>query len=135
MKRHYVNPRFEYKGCGIHDSWCGVEVWEHKDKYVTILTEPTNILSGTSVTNGCEDIATKLFKQRGVFKKNTKPENIIWIEHYPERDSGWYSAETFDEVRFEYDGRNDELKHPNWVHIGDTLTEEKMLELLNNSVV
>jgi len=131
MKKHYVDFRFEYIDCGIHESWCEVEIWEHGNKYLAIMTEPCIESSGTSVTNACENIATKLLFQLKVFKEGTTFRDIIWIEHYPERGL----PETFDEVRFEFDGRTNTLKHPNWVHIGDTLTEEKMLELLNNSVV
>lgn len=125
MKERYVDYRFEYKGFGIHDSWCQVEVWTHKDKYLVILTEPGTESSGTSVTNACEDIATKLLSHPGVFKKNVKPENIIWVEHYSDR--GGFPP-TYDRIKFTYD--KNKYVNPHWIHISDTLSEEKMLELL-----
>ena len=126
MKERYVDYRFEYKGFGTRKSWCKVVVWVHKGKYLVILTEPGTESSGTSVTNVCEGIATKLLSHSGVFKKNVIPEDIVWIEHYSE--SGY--PETFDHIQFEYNKGKNEYVNPSWTHIGDTLTEEKMLTLL-----
>ena len=131
MKEHYTDFRFEYKGFGIHDSWCQVEVWTHKDKYLVILTEPGTESSGTSVTNACEDIATKLFNQPGVFRNGASEKNIIWVEHYPER--GGFPP-TYDSIKFEYDQVKKTYGNPQWTHIGDALTEEQMKELLNGII-
>jgi hypothetical protein len=127
MKKYYSKPHFEYKGFGIHDSFCEVEIWEHDNKFLVILTEPCTESSGTSVTNACEDIATKLYNQPGVFPKETQIHDIIWIEHYPERGF----PETYDLIEFNMTNI-DETKFamPNWKHIGETLTKEKRLELL-----
>lgn len=127
MKSHYVNSYFEYKGFGIHDSFCGVEIWEHKKKFLVILTQPT-VDSGTSITNACEDIATKLYNTSGLFKRTTLSQDIIWVEHYPTRYLECSFPETFDRIEMVYeDGR---FKSPKWTHIGETFIEEKKLELL-----
>lgn len=127
MKERYVDYRFEYKGFGVHDSWCKVDVWIHKEKYLVILTEPGTESSGTSVTNACEDIATKLLSHPDVFKKNVKPENIIWVEHYPERGEG---LPTYDRIQFKYSHFTKTYFNPWWTHISDTFTEEQMYEYM-----
>ena len=127
MKERYVDHHFEYKGYGVHESFCMVEVWEHKGKYLVVLTEPGTESSGTSVTNACETIATDLFKKPGVFKHNTKSSDIIWIEHYSERGE---FPETFDLIELTEHG-DGEFVAPDWRHIGETLSDEKKLELLN----
>jgi hypothetical protein len=71
--------RYNYKGfCGC-DSCCDIEVHRRSDgKHVFIATEvPEN--RGTSVTNFAEQLATAMRRQHGL-----KPEDVIWIEHYPE---------------------------------------------------
>ena len=127
MKEYYVDYHFDYKGFGVYDSWCMVNVWVHKGKYLVILTEPGTESSGTSVTNACEGIATKLLTHPGVFKKKVIPENIVWIEHYPEHG---VSPETYTRIHFTYNGEKNEYINPYWTHIKHPLTEEKMLELL-----
>jgi hypothetical protein len=127
MKERYTDFKFDYKGFGIHDSWCIVEIWEHKGKYLVILTEPMTENSGTSVTNACETIATKLFNQPGVFPKGTQIQDIIWVEHYPDRGV----PETYDLIEFNMTNVEETMfMSPRWKHIGETLTEEKKLELL-----
>jgi hypothetical protein len=60
-----------------------------------------------------------------VFPKGTKPDNIMWVENYPE--CGF--PETFDIIKLEYKDRK--FGSPKWAHIGETLIEEKISELLN----
>jgi hypothetical protein len=79
------------------------------------------------VTNACEDIATKLFNQPGVFRNGASEKNIIWVEHYPER--GGFPP-IYDRIQFTYD-RNKYI-WPQWSHIGDTLSAKKMLELIES---
>ena len=63
-------------------------------------------------------------------KGKTKPEDIIWIEHYPERDGG---DESFDEIEFQFD--DDRFHLPEWSYYGDTMTENDMKELLSEVFV
>ena len=121
--KQVFNDRVDYLGFGIHKSFCDVEIYKEADKYLVIMTEPCNESSGTSVTNACETIASDLF-HRGLVGKD--PEKIVWIEHYPERGF----PETFDAIDFVYDGRVKEFKNPEWFHLGESLSDEKVKELL-----
>src|SRR5215470_19803845 len=85
--------RYDYKGFWSCDSCCDIEVHRRNDgKYVFVATElPDN--PGTSVTNFAEHLATAMRRQYGL-----KPEEVIWIEHYPEAKDR--RKEDFDLVRF-----------------------------------
>lgn len=128
MKQLYTNSRFEYKGLSVHDSYCEVEVLEHNNKFLVILTEPPEDDSGTSVTNACENIATKLFNTLETFSIGTLEKDIVWIEHYPQRGYHFPLEETFDLITFKFN--KGVFFSPQWKHIGENLTEEKMKDLL-----
>jgi len=122
------NDRFDYLGFGVHKSFCNVEIYKEDDKYIVIMTEPHDESSGTSVTNACEDIATKLYND-GYFEE-TYPGNIVWVEHYS-RERGF--DETYDQINLEFAGKgigNVKFAHPTWKHIGEKLTDEDVRELL-----
>jgi hypothetical protein len=89
--------RHDYKGFWGCDSCCEIEVHRRSDgKYVFIATElPDN--PGTSVTNFAEHLATAMRRQHGL-----KPEDVIWIEHYPEVEDR--RKESFDLGRFAVEG-------------------------------
>ena len=118
------NGRVDYRGFGVHESFCHVEILNEDDKYVVIMTEPATESSGTSVTNACETIATQLY-HRGLVGDNL--DNVFWIEHYS-KERGF--PETYDGIEFDYDARTKELKNPEWFHIGEELTDDKIKELL-----
>jgi len=118
------NDRVDYLGFGVHKSFCNVEILKNDDKYLVIMTEPMDESSGTSVTNACETIASDLF-HRGLVGKN--PENVVWIEHYPERGG---FPETYDRIYFEYDWRTKSIRNPAWEHIAEKLEDETVVELL-----
>ena len=122
MKQVHKNYRYEYKGYGTHDSWCDVEIWKHEHKYIVIMTEPAVDGSGTSVTNACEDIATKIFQDGLV---GTNPDNVIWIEHYDARGE---FPETYDQIFFEYE--NAKFKSPRWEHIGETFDDDMKYNII-----
>ena len=71
--------RHNYKGFRGGDSCCDIEVHRRSDgKHVFIATKvPEN--RGTSITNYAEHLATAMRKEYRL-----KPEDVIWIEHYPE---------------------------------------------------
>jgi hypothetical protein len=85
--------RYNYKGFWNCDSCCDIEVHRRSDgKYVFVATElPDN--PGTSVANFAEHLATAIRSQYGL-----KPEELIWIEHYPEAKNR--RKEDFDFVQF-----------------------------------
>jgi len=140
MKQHYVDFRFEYKGYGIHDSWCIVQVYTHKGKCVVVMTEPGVPDTGTSVTNACETIATKLFNQEDVFPKGTKPENILWFETYAKTYEDMETgSDAVDQIDLDYvDG---EFRAPTWTRVYTDLETDKIFfleraaELIENSDV
>jgi hypothetical protein len=140
MKEYYVNFRFEYKGLGVHESWCVVQVYTHKKRCVAILTEPGVPDTGTSVTNACETIATMLYNEKGVFPKGTKPEDIIWCETYA-RSYREMEKSNGEVDRISFDFKNGEYKNPQWSRIFTSLSVDRMFflekikELIKNSDV
>jgi len=116
--------RYNYKGYRGCDSSCDIEVHRRSDgKYVFIATEvPEN--RGTSITNYAEHLATAMRRQHGL-----KPEDVIWIEHYPEAKDR--RKESFDLVRFAVVG--DIFRSPVWNRIteyavGDLIAGKRNVE-------
>jgi len=109
--------RYNYKGFWS-DSYCDIEAHRRSDgKYVFVATELRDN-PGTSVTNYAEHLATAMRRQYGL-----KPEDMIWIEHYPEaRDR---RKESFDLVRFVVEG--DSFRRPVWTRI----TEQAVGDLID----
>ena len=142
MKESYVDFRFEYLGMGIHKSWCVVQVYTHKEKSVVIMTEPGVPDSGTSVTNACEDIATKLYNQKDVFPKGTQIQDILWFETYAERYDDMKRNNEHDRIEF-WATNVDETKfmEPDWSRFYTSFDVdkvsflEKVEELIENSDV
>ncbi len=115
--------RYDYQGFWS-DSFCDIEVHHRTDgKYVFVATELRDN-PGTSVTNFAEHLATAMRKQHRL-----KPEDVIWIEHYPgvkDRRKG-----SFDLVRFAVEG--DSFRSPVWTRIteqavGDLIAGVRNLE-------
>jgi len=109
--------QYNYKGFWS-DSYCDIEAHRRSDgKYVFVATELRDN-PGTSVTNYAEHLATAMRRQYGL-----KPEDMIWIEHYPEaRDR---RKESFDLVRFVVEG--DSFRRPVWTRI----TEQAVGDLID----
>ena len=109
--------RYNYKGFWS-DSYCDIEAHRRSDgKCVFVATELRDN-PGTSVTNYAEHLATAMRRQYGL-----KPEDMIWIEHYPEaRDR---RKESFDLVRFVVEG--DSFRRPVWTRI----TEQAVGDLID----
>ena len=115
--------RYNYKGFWS-DSYCDIEAHRRSDgKYVFVATEMRDN-PGTSVTNYAEHLATAMRRQYGL-----EPEDMMWIEHYPEaRDR---RKESFDLVRFAVEG--DSFRRPVWTRIteqavGDLIAGVRNLE-------
>ncbi len=93
MKKFIDEPQFQH-GCPWKNfkSSCRLRIFvdEEGDFAVVVMQETGN---GTSVTNGAEQIATAAVK---IYELN--PANTIFIEHYPEDQTG--EEETFAKVLF-----------------------------------
>jgi hypothetical protein len=113
--------RYDYQGFWS-DSFCDIEVHRRTDgKYVFVATELRDN-PGTSVTNFAEHLATAMCKHHRL-----KPEDMIWIEHYPEpRDR---RKESFDLVRFAVEG--DSFRSPVWTRITEQAVEDLIAGVRN----
>jgi hypothetical protein len=91
---------------------CLVRIWDTGESGVVMLTElPDN--PGMSVTNACEDIATRIVQDFGI-----NPQRTRFIEHYPEEKTTHHGIEhvrkeTFDEIFFTWDNRS-RADEPHW---------------------
>lgn len=115
--------RYNYKGFWNCDSCCDIEVHRRSDgKYVFVATElPDN--PGTSVTNFAEHLATAMRSQYAL-----KPEDVIWIEHYPEAKVR--RKEDFDLVRF-LSMEGDSFRSPVWTRISEQSVDELVAGVRN----
>ena len=115
--------RYDYKGFWNCDSCCDIEVHRRSDgKYVFVVTElPDN--PGTSVTNFAEHLATAMRSRHGL-----KPEDVIWIEHYPEATNR--RKEDFDLVRF-LGMEGDSFRTPVWTRITPQAVDELIAGVRN----
>ena len=115
--------RYNYKGFWNCDSRCDIEVHRRGDgKYVFVATElPDN--PGTSVTNFAEHLATAMRSRYGL-----KPEDVIWIEHYPEAKNR--RKEDFDLVRF-LGTEGDSFRSPVWTRITEQAADELIAGVRN----
>lgn len=115
----YMDRFFQFKGRWDSPSKCGLKIIERKDeKILVIATEIFRQNPGTSVTDWCAPIATLIFSG---FK--TTPENFIFIEHVPDRQSklAWYE-ESFDRVNFDWDG--EKFINPKWTRLTRVQVDE-----------
>ncbi len=115
--------RYDYKGFWNCDSCCDIEAHRRSDgKYVFVATElPDN--PGTSVTNFAEHLATAMLSRHGL-----KPEDVIWIEHYPEATNR--RKEDFDLVRF-LGMEGDSFRTPVWTRITPQAVDELIAVVRN----
>lgn len=91
---------------------CLVRIWDTGTISVVVLTElPDN--PGMSVTNACEDVASRVVQDFGI-----NPQRTRFIEHYPEEKMTYHGQEhvrkeTFDEIFLTWD-RNNRASVPKW---------------------
>jgi hypothetical protein len=115
--------RYNYKGFWNCDSCCNIEVHRRSDgKYVFVATELADN-PGTSVTNFAEHLATAMRSRYGL-----KPEDVIWIEHYPEAQNR--RKEDFDLVRF-LGTEGDSFRSPVWTRITEQAADELIAGVRN----
>lgn len=88
---------YAFNGYNTHPSVCGVDFLDTKDgKIVVILTD---LGQGTSVTNAAEQLVYELYRK---FLFKSHPEDIIWVEHYPENENEYAKIEF---AHISFDGR------------------------------
>jgi hypothetical protein len=96
----------DFRGPNGYPSRCQIQLFRQ-----TSLVIATDIDQGTSVTNGCEIIASEVVRQYGVC-----PHRMLFIEQY--RPDGPHR--TTDLVRFtvtDDEHGAGQLRHPRWIHI------------------
>lgn len=99
---------FNYKGIGGCDCTCGLDfIIENNDDIMVVITQLPD-MTGTSVTNYFEHIATLIYLQ----KLSGYPlDKIKWIEHYTDKSSITLNKK-FDIVTMDWDGNK--FSNPKW---------------------
>jgi hypothetical protein len=116
----YVDEVYHFPGLWGVPSLCGLRLARHPDRHVLVVTELFDQNPGTSVTNFCAELATRLVAERGL-----DPAKLVFIEHSPETGSKLESyAESFHRVSLQRDGAR--LVRPDWTE----LTRAEVDELL-----
>jgi hypothetical protein len=115
---------FHFKDALKRSGECLIRVYELGSRVVVIATD---LDEGPSVTNAAEEIATQIVEQF-----NIDPERLIWVEHYPRKDTrakpGTALGEEYDFVVFEWDG--DHFRNPDWTYSNRLEIEELVGEVL-----
>jgi hypothetical protein len=102
-----------------------LEIMISSEKAIVILSELEEN-EGFSVTNSVEYLATDVYK---TFLKEYQPEQIIWIEHYPE--SAYRSIKhkiSYCRVTLDWYNEKKAFLHPQWKHI-KSIEEIKGLDI------
>lgn len=124
MQKRDTAFRYKPQNAGI-EARCRLRVYQESGKTIFLLTElPEN--PGMSVTNAADQIATWL-----VADNNVKPENAIFIEHYPADDTR--PQDTYDLINFTWGERQGKwyATIPQWRRL--TLEEAEILTGANLS--
>jgi hypothetical protein len=103
-------------------STCRVSVFQHDEQIVVVLTETPNN-RGVSVTNAVEHIAEMVMSLPLLQEK--RPDEIVWIEYYPQRGEYGDIEETWDRVELKWEFREDGWHvtagvDPRWQHLNRT---------------
>ncbi|MDP4281735.1 MAG: hypothetical protein Q8867_06240 [Bacteroidota bacterium] len=119
----YMEGYYDYLGQWDSPSRCGIRTFKRKDgKILIIVTELYRLNPGTSITEWCAPLATRLMNEN-----HATFENLIYIEHTPDYGSKLeFRQETFDQVSFNHE--KDQLTNPCWTRLSkeevDALLEE-----------
>jgi hypothetical protein len=111
MKEQLLATTYEFTAATGIKAVCGLRLVRDEERVVVVLTElPDN--PGMSVTNACEEIATQVRRAFGL-----DPDQIRWIEHYPEREHHvhrrtLHEAATYDEIIFIWEDY--QARAPTW---------------------
>jgi len=104
----YIDEVYEFQGLWGIRSLCGLKAIQRGAKCIIIVTELYDTNPGTTVTNWSAQLAGELMQ-----KYNTNPENLIFIEHTPDRKS---KLEVYDETfdRVSYTWKDGKFTDPKW---------------------
>ena len=112
-----IDQIYHYKGYYDCPSQCRLQV----NGNVVIVTDLDGD-TGTSITNMAEHLATQVINEFGI-----KPENLVWIEHYPERGHPLDRfPENFDLVTFTWDGQR--FRKPVWKPMISEVAKRRLQE-------
>jgi hypothetical protein len=104
----YVDEIYRFAGRWDVPSLCGLRIARRPDRDVVLATELFEENPGTSVTNFCAELATRLVAERGL-----DPGKLVFIEHSPDTGSRLeFYAESFHRVSFRRDGAR--FTDPDW---------------------
>lgn len=110
----------DFKGFGIHESKCHVDIFTLQDDRKVVLL--SDLAIGTSVTNACEQIATEVRRLHDL-----DPATTLWAETYPEDNmkknhvTGKMLGQEFDQIFFNYNMATDEYSSPDWKRVKNNL--------------
>lgn len=107
--------RFEYKGYGVHDSFCRLEIFGLTTGRPIVVVTELDENPGTSVTNACEGIANAVYKTY-IEPHGITPDKVRFIEHYPDSAVKW--SEVFFKVNTDRAGV-EHFEKPEWKHVKD----------------
>ncbi len=117
---NYQDEIYHFKGLWDLPSICGLKVVNKENNTVVIATDLFEQNPGTSITEWNTKLAKEICDQR-----NIKHENLIFIEHTPEKDTKLsFNQESFFKVSF--DLVNDKFDNPKW----EELTKEEVDKLI-----
>jgi hypothetical protein len=111
LKMDYVDQVYEFPGLWDVPSVCGLKITKKPNAHVVVATELWDQNPGTSITNFCIQLATRLC---GEFQLD--PTKLVFIEHCPESGSHLEIYEqTIDRVELHWDG--EKFADPAWTRL------------------
>lgn len=121
---NYIDDIYEFNGRLGIPSTCGLKIAHNADNYVVIVTELYGENPGSSITDCCDIIATKLYKESQL-RDHSK---FTYIEHAPEVNSKLsFYDETFNIVNFKWNGEC--FENPVWTEI----EKKEIIKLLSKA--
>jgi hypothetical protein len=111
LQQDFVDRVYEFAGLWGVPSVCGLKIVKRPDRHVVIATELWDQNPGTSITNFCAQLASRLCSEFDL-----DPARLVFIEHCPESGSHLeIYQQTFDRVDF--DCTNGRLSNPDWTRL------------------
>ncbi|MCK9613254.1 MAG: hypothetical protein PHR81_03790 [Bacteroidales bacterium] len=118
----YFDEIYDFKGQWDVPSRCGIKIVYGSEHSVIIATELYAENPGTSVTNFCVQLATRLCNQR-----NINPEKLIFIVRTPDTQSKLtFMNEDFFRVKLTWNGES--FQNPCW----EQISKDKVDEFIGN---
>jgi hypothetical protein len=95
---------YRYKGLGVHNSECTIEIWRGKNKAVVLFTDNNK---GTSVTNAADQLITEIYNKHLIYLHK---ENCIFMETYDRKEGIDFIIPTWS---------GNKVESVSWVHYGN----------------